>query len=639
MMKLLAPLGFLGLLSLIALIIIYIIKPNYQHKETSSTFIWSRALKYRKKRIPISRITNIIILICQILILALCSWIFVRPVIAEEVPESKLEKIMVIDASGNMRASDEGETRFERAVNQALDLAHDVMSKKGSVTVIVADDDPYYLAQKSVAADRYEFDEMMNGLIADKNMLGCSYGQADMDKAMELAQAALDQNADAEVLLYTATKYLDKGKVTVKDVSEVGEWNAAILGCNAKTVENYYTFSIDVACYGMDKELWVYCDVYGANADKAKIPLGTIVHCNNDKVQTIVFNTANTDTPIYSYDYLHVHIDDVDDSLQSDNDYYLFGGTKETVKVQYYSPRANDFFAGWLLGAREILSSRWSIELKEVTLEEPAYSGFDFYIFEHAMPPILPSDGVVLLVDLDVAPNGSGLLLGESVAGDFTLAPGEPHDATRFITAENVTITEYKRILQYSASYTPLMYCGGDPIYLVCNEPDYKIAVLSLNLNKSNLSVLIDFPILMYNMFNYYLPSTVSSVNGEYTQGQYVFDVNSSVGFNARGSELKVNGPEFNEVFTEFPQQATLSTPGLYTLTQSTLRNESVTENIFVKIPESESNIAREVDSLKYPIAEVKTFNVLSDLIIYFAIAMFVLLFVEWILQAREYFS
>ena len=45
-MNLLTPLGLIGLISLIALIIIYIIKPNYQNKIISSTFVWKLSLKY-----------------------------------------------------------------------------------------------------------------------------------------------------------------------------------------------------------------------------------------------------------------------------------------------------------------------------------------------------------------------------------------------------------------------------------------------------------------------------------------------------------------------------------------------------------------------------------------------------------------
>ena len=53
-MSWLTPIGFLGLIGLIILIIIYIIKPNYQQKFISSTFIWKLSLRYKKKKIPIT---------------------------------------------------------------------------------------------------------------------------------------------------------------------------------------------------------------------------------------------------------------------------------------------------------------------------------------------------------------------------------------------------------------------------------------------------------------------------------------------------------------------------------------------------------------------------------------------------------
>lgn len=637
MMQLLAPLGFLGLLSLVVLIVIYLIRPNYQQKVVSSTFIWERALRYRKKRIPVSRFRNIIILICQILILALCSWLMAGPVIAEVLPDSTPEKIAVIDASGSMRATDEGETRFERAVDAVRDLADDVFNADGVISVIVADGDPYFIAQRFTAKDRDELYAALAALLADDR---CSYGSSDIDAAMDMAQTVLDVSSEAEVLLYTGTRYYNKGTVTVVDVSESGEWNVAVTNCVATMNENYYTFDVDVACYGRDTELWIYLDVYGANVTKETVNLSTVVRCTLDKTQTVSFVTVNTETPIYSYESVHVHVNGVADALAQDNDFYLFGGTKPSVKVQYASPRPNSFFAGWLLGAREVLGTRWSIELTEATDGTFETSGYDFYIFEHAMPDTLPQDGVVLLVDLDRHSNGLYLTLGNTVTGDFMLTPGVTHQATQFVTAENVSITEYKRITAYDERYfQPLMYCGGDPVYLVCNQPNYKVAVLSLNLNKSNLSVLVDFPILMYNLFNYYLPSTITSAaDPTAVTVEYVFDAETQVTLNAWGNSLAVTGPELNEEFTEFPDTLFLHTPGVYMLQQNTLRGQTVVESFYVKLPADESNIVREVDVLKYPLAEVKTTDVIADLVLYFAIALIVLLFVEWILQALENF-
>lgn len=48
-MKLLTPLGLLGLIGVVALIIIYLIRPNYQQKYISSTYIWKLSLKYKRR--------------------------------------------------------------------------------------------------------------------------------------------------------------------------------------------------------------------------------------------------------------------------------------------------------------------------------------------------------------------------------------------------------------------------------------------------------------------------------------------------------------------------------------------------------------------------------------------------------------
>ena len=55
----LVPIGLLGLIGVLALIVIYVIKPNYQQKLISSTYVWKLSLKYKKRRLPINRLQNI----------------------------------------------------------------------------------------------------------------------------------------------------------------------------------------------------------------------------------------------------------------------------------------------------------------------------------------------------------------------------------------------------------------------------------------------------------------------------------------------------------------------------------------------------------------------------------------------------
>ena len=82
----LVPIGLLGLIGVVALIVIYVIKPNYQNKLVSSTYVWRLSLKYRKRKLPINRLQNIIQFICQLLILTIAGLLLAQPVIAAAEP-------------------------------------------------------------------------------------------------------------------------------------------------------------------------------------------------------------------------------------------------------------------------------------------------------------------------------------------------------------------------------------------------------------------------------------------------------------------------------------------------------------------------------------------------------------------------
>lgn len=620
-MSLLLPLGLLGLLGIGILILIYILKPNYQQKIISSTRIWKLSLKYRRKRIPINRLRNLLIIICQILIVTACALILAQPVIAAEVTETSAEKIAIIDAAASMLARSDGSTRFERAVNEIKDLADDVAKDDGLLTVIWAGDKASYAVQRTGPEYIADIKESLDGLV-------CTYGNADIKGAMELAESVLVENPDAEVLYYTGTEYINKGRVTVVDVSETGEWNASVLGCTATLTEGYYTFTADLACYGRDADITLFCTIYEVNDTIENYEMKVPVRCDGDRVQVVTFDAENMDAPVYSYNYVRVWVEE-QDSFPSDNDYFLYGGKHDSIKVQYCSSLQNNFVDGALLGLRDILKDRWDLQLDLNTNKgKPILSGFDFYIFEHVMPTALPTDGVVFLINPSEVPEGLGITLGERKSGEFNLAPGQPHVITSSLDTELITVTEYMQIKSCDG-FEPIMYCAGDPVFIVRNEPDEKIAVLSFSLNMSNLAVLLEFPLMMYSMLDYFMPATLT---------QHVFDVNDVVTLNARGATLSVKGNGVDAYLDAFPGTLTLTNCGVYTCTQTLLSDSEVSDHFYVKVPSLQSNILRTEDELVNPAIVQKTVQKDIDLLIWFASALVALLFLEWILQSFENF-
>jgi hypothetical protein len=645
-MNWLAPLGFLGLISLIILVIIYIIKPNYQQKMISSTYIWKLSLKFRKKRIPINKLNNILIFLCQLLILTICSALLAQPVLAQEKIGDENEKIIIIDASASMLVSADGKginTRFERAVDEAKLMVEQTVANGGLASVILADSTPEFLLQRIGADKKDDIDLCFSELLQKEGNLPkyCSFSSADMTGAMTLAEEVLSYNYEAQIHLYSATEYLEKNGVFVHnaEVRADDEWNVAILGCSSYVnSSNHCEISVDLGCYGgVTQEIKVYCNIVDANG---KTSAGTVFHNPIEKSwyydpseeeTTVVFTTDDfSGTPLRSFNYIEVYVL-VQDSLAEDNSFFLYGGTKPTIRVQYASSVPNNYFGGVIRTIRQNMKNDWNIDFVELKADDKAATEvFDLYIYEHRMPSVIPTDGVVLLVDPTGAPEGAGIKFGDrlGVESSSTLAAGSKHELTQFVESSRITIAKYTEIVA-SDGYEELAYYSGKPVILAKEEDNAKIVVWAFDLNYSNIIAMPDFAFLMYNLFNYYIPTTVDSNS---------FEIGDTVELTARGTELSVDDGKGNKKDFEGKRgEITVATPGTYTVTQKAMGGDTlIIDNFFVSIPNVESDITKQVDQLPAASVEIVSEIEFEDLLFYFAIALVSLLFIEWMLQAKK---
>lgn len=649
MMTLLVPLGLLGLLGILALIIIYIIRPNYQVKHVASTYIWKLSLKYRRKRLPTSPIRNILIFLCQFLILTLIAAILAMPVIAQEREIIQNEVIVIIDSSASMYAGNNGNTRFLRAVDGAEELARSVFARGGYVSVILADDDPEYIAQRMTSSNAAFLYNELSELTSKE--YACYFGASDIDGAMSLCEEVLSINSSAQIHLFTDTKYdYVPDKVTVEWDTVVGEfaaeeWNAAILDAYVERVDNFYALTVEVAYYGNDNlQLEVNVEVAGANSldqyDAGEsISLKQSVFCEPGVVKKVIFREQPGDgaenTEYYTlgaterfttYKDIHITVDQ-DDCFKIDNTFDIYGGQKDVLRIQYASSLPNPFFTGALDVFTNRLSSKFNVQFVDVPSgRQPATSGFDFYIFEHTMPDSMPTDGVVFLVDPDKGPSGSGIFVNDyyTFQDDVALTQGAAHPLTQYINADNILLQQYCR-MTIDPSYEVLLTCDGNPVYFAQKNENFQVAVLGLNLHYSYLPVRPEFYIMLYNMFEYFFPSTVE---------KNAFSVGEKVALNSRGPELTVFG---YGTFAEFPASVSFDLPGTYTVTTTSYFNSERTDvNLFIKIPAEESNVTNTADSLTAPYRDEEKSIEYDDLLIYLAAAMVLLLFVEWLLHWRE---
>ena len=363
----------------------------------------------------------------------------------------------------------------------------------------------------------------------------------------------------------------------------------------------------------------------GVNDEAETVYAQGRVNCADGVTVTVEFDGLE----IYRYEDAEVSVrvdDGTQDSFAHDDIFRLYGGTKETIKIQYASSLPNNFFTGALLVLQSTYADRWDVELSQPTeSEDIASSGYDFYIFEHSMPSVLPKDGVVFLVNPDTVPRGLDLTVGGNINGDFTMTGGVVNPVMDYVDATAITATTYRPITS-SEGFETLMYCEGDAVFAVKNAEDMKAAVLTLNLNTSNLAVLYQFPTMLANMFDYFIPQTVE---------KNVFDAGEEMQIRARGTDVKVVGAQ-GETPVQPPAAVSLGEPGSYTVTQMLASGRRSETDIFVKIAAKESDFNRVEAEIPGAAQIKKPEDVETDIYLWLAAAALAVLFLEFFLQARE---
>ena len=133
--------GIIWVFRLLALIIIYILKPKYQDKTLSSTYIWKLSLKYRKPKTPFDWLKSSLIFILQVLIITTLAFLMLEP--HYQLQSVSGEKIAIIDASASMQKEGNKGSYFDLAKAEIVKLAEKT-TPKDRFTVIYANNDPVY---------------------------------------------------------------------------------------------------------------------------------------------------------------------------------------------------------------------------------------------------------------------------------------------------------------------------------------------------------------------------------------------------------------------------------------------------------------------------------------------------------------
>lgn len=623
-MSFLNPAGLWGLLGIPVLILIYIIKPKFQEKLVTSTFIWKLSQKYKKKSLP-WQITNLLLFVVQLITIVAISMILARPVVLTE--DGAAEKIVILDASASMMVEGTGGTRFETAKEQICDLA-DEMESYGKMTVILAGTESYTLVARS------DSERNIKELIKTAE---CSYGEADLSNAFLLAEEVLSENPEAVVYLFTDKQYEETASVKVVNVAEEA-WNVAVCSMEVNKAENReLTFSAELTSYGKDTAATVVLYVDDVLAD------AQLVGLLSDVPAVVEF----TDLGIQQYETARVYVEAAD-AIPADNEYHLLDGSSDTYEVLLVSGEPT-FLEAALMTFDNIrvttVASLDELDQGEKYLPDGTYvedipsTGYDLYVYDTVMPKNLPGDGAVWMFAPEKVPKGVTFKLGDSVVSEAYMEPAPDSGSELFaaisreVSVNEVYINEYLNI--YSAlGFETIYTCNNAPVILAGETDNVRAVLFAFNLSASNLPLRIAYPALIHNMVEYSLCPMLEETSYEVGDEITLNKVSGTVLISVQGGMTSSTA----ENHVRMPVTYKAAEPGLYTVTRIMSDDSVETAEYYVRLAAEESNLTALGGSLpQIAGADVKV-SYEKEITWWFVLALLLLIVVEWGVQYREQF-
>ena len=554
------PWGLLLLLSIPVLVVIYLIKQDYRERSVSSTYLWHLSEKFRKKHLPLRRMTALTALVLQLSMLALLALAAARPAVSLG---QIAGQIVVIDASASMQTEQDGVSRFESAVEQAKELAQSGLCS--SMTVIVASDTPACLVTGGSAGEA----------IAALEQASCGFGGCNTYEAMRLAREACARMGSAKVTFYTDTRYAEVENVEVVDMNR-GEKNVAITALT----HGVGTFEGVLVSYGEDREVTVGLEVDGEIVDTA------VVFCTDGEPTPVRFATG------YGSFGLATLFLDGEDALACDDYFTIVGNSTETVSVLVLGEETLFFEEG----LRALGNCDVTVEPEYDTALEGAY---DLYIFSGCIPEedIFPENGVTLgfaqlwprgnfledVQPLSVRGFDSNTVIHSFLRQDLTADPLlEGMDAALADVSVQMYVDTYV-IPTVMPAWMPL--CGvssREPMGLVRElENGARHYLFMFPISETNLAMTPAFLMLLQKASTMALPPSLPQK--EYTVGETV-----EITLKEKAEEPTVHKPDGSQTALSSKEPTIVPTePGLYMLTYKLNKHEREAA-FFVHIPVAE---------------------------------------------------
>lgn len=489
------PLGLLALLAIPVLLIIYIIKSKYTEQTITSTYLWELSERFLKRKNPINKITGIISLILQIFAVILIAWALAHPVFV--LPGKAYDYCFILDGSGSMQTVQGGESRFETGKDRIREIISSAAD--GSTFTLITTGNTTDLVMKEVDDKKTAIRRL------DSAEPSCA--ASNLTRATELANNYFLENPACKFYLVTDRHVEQTANVSVINVS--GNVNNYALDGVIKTFDGDGNIVVTGKAFSYENDATVTVQVFVDDSRRASASTDVALTAGEGADFTLSFEAV-------TFSSLTVAIRQ-GDNLSLDN------------RVTLYNSRADKSNKTLIVSNQPffIQATLKSLGVPYDTVSTENFredvKGYKLYIFQNFTPKAMPVDGAVWFINPDTSvdeTSGFSLRSVEKLSNPTRLKMNESsanrvRNLLKYTDVnESTFVNEYIKCGLYR-SFTPIMYCGDDPVLLAgSNSYGNREVVFAFDLiASSDFALSYNGRILMYNLIEYTFPALIDDVN------------------------------------------------------------------------------------------------------------------------------
>lgn len=615
-MNLLVPAALAFAIIIPIILLLYFMRPKRQVRVVGSTLLWQQALQDLQASRPWQRLRITPLLLLQLLAAIVIVLILARPALFLNSPISG-NTIIILQSSASMQATDIAPNRFAAAKNQISDLIAG-LGPNDHLSLIAMAHTPQVLIASS-----QDKTLLTNALQRAK----VTNQDADLQQALSLATSLAAGQPNTQVLV------VGDGHVLPPDQTLVLPFPVRYLriGTDAPNVA-----LLSLAGRSLQGKLVALAQVANYSHTQRSMPVQLYADGKLVNVQTITLAGGASGAlqwgPLPATTrFLHAQIL-TQDAMTVDHEAWAIVGGSMHGRVLLVT-NGNSFL-------QAALALQSNIDLYKTTPAKYQVNvgNFDLTIFDGYVPPRLP-DGDLFFVN---PPQGSYIFgtSGPEIRVSHISAGNDSANLLSNVDLSSIHVLRVSHLLKPALWAQAVINTPETPLLIAGDNNNRRIAALSFDLHDTDLPLQPSFPILIYNMVNWFLPPPVGG------DGQVTPNLPVTVQTWPGASNVTITGPNQQTVTVAPPFPVTpynqTNSIGLYQVVQQVhgqARYGAFTVNLF------DPQQSRLAPASQLPVANSTDFSAggntvpreLREIWPWIAAFLLLVLCLEWWLFSRSY--